>query len=114
MKYVFTILAILIMLLLFYGIPTTDKNIREAFLKFDSAELNGKLESIDIKYHRDCIKLTDSNEEYVFSSYPLYDGTKSFAVLAKKGDTIIKRPKSDTLLLTKEGKGYLFLIKREQ
>ncbi len=114
MKYIFTILVILILLLLFYGIPGTDKNIKEAFLKFDSAELNGKLESIEIKYHRDCIKLTDSDEEYIFSSYPLHEGNKSFAVLAKKGDTITKRPKSDTLLLTKEGKGYLFLIKREQ
>lgn len=114
MKYIFTSLVILILLLLFYGIPRTDNKIKATFLKFDSADLNGKLESIYIKYHRDCIKLTDSDEEYIFSSYPLYEGTKSFAVLAKRGDTITKRPKSDTLLLSKAGKGYFFLIKREQ
>ncbi len=94
--------------------PSADKKIREAFLKFVSAELDGKLESINIKYHRDFIKFTNSNDEYVFSSNPVKGGSESFANLARKGDIVIKRRKSDTLLLTKEGKVYLFLIKRER
>lgn len=113
MKYFISIvLLILVIFLVFYGIPNTDKNITEAYQKLYSAKLNGSIEYLDIKYHRDSFKLNNT-EEYVFSSFPTSFNHKSFASLARKGNLVVKLPNSDTLTLIKDGNIYKFLIKRE-
>jgi hypothetical protein len=113
MKYfVGAILFILVMLAIFYGIPNTDKNIRESYRKLYEAKLNGKIEYLSIRYHRDSFKLTNSNE-FVFSSYPILDNQRSFSSLAEKGNRVVKLSNSDTLVLAKESKAYKFLLKRE-
>ena len=111
MKYVIIgTLATLVILLLLYGIPNMDKKILDGDNDFDESNLIGIINYVGIKYHRDSFKLIGNDKEFVFSSHPIDSNKLSFSVIAQIGDSIIKKPSSDTLLLIKKRVTYKFLI----
>ena len=114
-KYTVAIFFIsLLVLLVFVGIPFTDKQSKNDFKKFNEARLSGLIEYVTIKHHGDCFKLQNDLSEYVFFPEPAInqDSVLIFSHLARKGDQVSKIPYSDTLVLTNNGKKYFFLFKQ--
>jgi hypothetical protein len=112
---VLTILLVLGVLLIFFGIPYTDSQLRSEFKNFNETNLDGAIEYVKIKHHGDCFKLVNNSTELLFYSIPVDKSSTSlsFSDLAKKGDRIVKRANSDTLTLVKSGEIYLFTFSKE-
>lgn len=73
----------------------------ETFKVFNESEINGVLETSYVKYKGAAFKIKGDSIEYIFD--PIRDESlnisKSFLSVAKEGDSIIKSPFSDTLIL---------------
>lgn len=109
---IISILIALLVLLFVFGIPNTDRKLKVEHEKLKHSELNGTIQYLKIKYHRDCIKLDNNNDEFVFSSHPCNNdsGSMRFSKLVTTGDRVIKKTLSDTLILVHNDRNFCFLI----
>ena len=111
-KIIVPILVIIIMSITLYnwGISnqiTTQKD----FDFFYNANIHGKVS--DVSFHKvDYFKIEGCDTPFEFLSLPVPLGDNLFIDMAKKGDSIIKPSKSDTLILVKKGKKYKYTFEK--
>lgn len=108
------VLIILIGSIFVIGTIYQNKKVLKDFDLFYSSFLNGRITKVD-KYSRGAIfKLNNSSTKYTF--YPDTDKNLNegeiFQYLAQPGDSIYKQPFSDTLILIKDDKTYLYTFKK--
>ena len=109
---IFWIVAIIIFIpLIIFSTHSAKKKGRENFEKFDSAEINSRIESIDNKYHGTHIVLSDGRDfvAYFLTDEKLNEG-KIFDHTATNGDSVIKKSYSDTLYLIKGNRKLAYLF----
>ncbi|MBK9462302.1 MAG: hypothetical protein IPN94_23485 [Sphingobacteriales bacterium] len=87
---------------------------RNNYTLFMSHNIIGVIQRIRIVQHSDAITIKGSNQEFVFS--PITDkklnGGNIFTDFAEKGDSVIKKANSDTLILIKSGKRYYYMFQK--
>lgn len=109
---IFWIVAIIIMLpLIIMTHKCAKKEGMEDFKKFDSAEINSRIEFVDVYSQSDHIILSDGRE-FFFRSYTNKElnNLSIFSYTAIKGDSIAKRAYSDTLYLFKGNQKFAYLF----
>ena len=100
-----TISIIYLLLSQYYG---RRRAIRQ-YENFYYADIYGKIENIEIKYHGTGFKILGDSNEYVFYPYTsALNNDRIIYYFAKPGDLIIKRSKSDTLILVKSQMEYKY------
>ena len=83
------------------------------FIRFDTTNINGKLEYAKIGYHGSVFKIEGIEKEFVFYPYTSeLNDNKIFCNIAKKGDFIIKDSHSDILKLKNNDKVYLYKFRK--
>ena len=79
-----------------------------------SHDIVGVIQRVQITLKQSGITLKGSNQEFVFS--PITDkklnGGNIFIDFAEKGDSVIKKANSDTLILIKSGKRYYYMFRK--
>ncbi len=83
------------------------------FVRFDTTDIQGKLDYAKIGYHGSVFKIEGFEEEFVF--YPFTSELsrgKIFYDIAKKGDFVIKQAHADTLRLLKNDETYLYTFRK--
>ncbi len=102
--------------LFFYDIPATDSTLKKEFTTFNSANINGVVEELGIKYHTTSFKLKGVQHEFII--YDIPDGklndNKPFDDVVSMGDSIIKFTNSDTLTVLHLEKAYRYTFKKFQ
>lgn len=86
---------------------------KELLSQFIAANIDNKIESVDIVRKSTGIKL-DDGREFVFApiSIGLEDSLRSFRYHAEKGDRILKKPYADTLYLIKGKSIYKYCFRK--
>jgi hypothetical protein len=112
------LLGLFVLLLLIgwhYWGKVMDKNIEQEYVQFYNTNLIGVIEKVGIKYHGTSLQLKGDRKEYVF--YPYSDAQlnkgKVFENFAKAGDSVVKPLKSDTLILIKGKRTYLYTFEKD-
>lgn len=83
------------------------------FMRFDTTNINGKLEYSKIGYHGSVFKIEGIEKEFVFFPYTNeLNDNKIFYNIADKGDSIIKEAHSDVLMVKKNGKVYQYKFRK--
>jgi len=99
---------------IFYSTTSQHKKGKKEFEIFYSSSLAGTIVRID-KYSRGSNFILDNNPTK-FAFYPYTDkylnNDEIFQYIAKPGDSIVKPAYSDTLLLIKGGKVYLYTFQK--
>ena len=87
---------------------------QENYALFMSHDIVGVIQRVQITLKQSGITLKGSNQEFVFS--PITDkklnGGNIFIDFAEKGDSVIKKANSDTLILIKSGKRYYYMFRK--
>lgn len=83
------------------------------FIQFDTTNINGIINEVGIRYHGSYFKVIGIKNDFVFfPNTGKLNEFKIFDQFAKKGDTVIKYSYSDTLMLLKNGKQYLYTFEK--
>ncbi len=105
--------------LMLYGLKYSTSIGVNHFSHFDSSNIDGIISKVKIINQGSGFTLIKTNSTFVFYEYSdkmLNDGT-IFTLFAKHGDSVVKRPYSDTLYLYKGHKVYRYtfqhLVKSE-
>lgn len=86
---------------------------KQFFIRFDTTNINGKLEYAKIGYHGSVFKIEGIEKEFVFYPYTSeLNDNKIFYNIARKGDFIIKDSHSDILKVKKTNKVYLYKFRK--
>ncbi len=107
MKKMYVRIAIFIIVLIYIFIAQRIGGNRqeEFFIRFDTTNINGKLEYAKIGYHGSVFKIEGIEKEFVFYPYTNeLNDNKIFYNIAEKGDLIIKGVHSDILNVKKKRK----------
>jgi hypothetical protein len=90
----------------------TDRE-EQFFARFDSTSINGKLEYTKIRYHLCAFKVERFEEEFYFDPIASnLNDKKMFEYLSKKGDLIVKKAYSDTLVVIQGDKIYMYEFRK--
>jgi hypothetical protein len=97
----------------FFIIPNSDKQWSTNYKNFNEANIVGRIESVEIINHGLITRLKMENSLVVFKFSPYANGNNRFEEFAKKGDSIIKPPLSDLLVLFKNDKAYEYTFDKK-
>ncbi|MCS3529893.1 hypothetical protein [Chryseobacterium sp. JUb7] len=101
-KYIPIIIFLVIIIVYYFSTgDNLQKTANENFLEFNESNLHEEVKDVD--YYAKGIKIIFSDKQYVF--YPItsdLNNNSIFLSTAEKGDSIIKKPYGDTLLLKKK------------
>ena len=86
----------------------TDDLAKEDFRVFNSTGINGILIKQGIVHHTTSFKVNNDTKEFVFHPRVGVSKSSDFTYFAEIGDSIIKPPFSNTLVLIKEHKSYTY------
>ena len=82
---------------------------KRLFIQFDTTNIHGVINNVGIRYHGSYFKIIGNKNDFVFfPNTGKLNGFNIFDQLAQKGDSIIKPAYSDTLVLIKNNKKYLY------
>lgn len=82
---------------------------KQFFIRFDTTNINGKLEYVETRYRMCAFKIEGIEEEFYFDPLPSnLNDKKLFEHIAEKGDLIIKEARSDILKVIKKDKVYQY------
>ncbi len=115
MKRTYFSIAILIIIFIYLFIAQKIGGNREEqfFIRFDTTNINGKLEYVKIRYHLCAFKIEGINDEFYFDPITSsLNDNKLFEYFAKKGDSIIKKAHSEILKVKKNDKIYQYKFRR--
>lgn len=108
------LMIILVVVTIFVGIPYQNKKGKKEFQLFYSSQLAGRIIKIE-EYSRASNFMLDNNPNE-FAFYPYTDkqlnNNEIFQYIAEPGDSIFKPAYSDTLLLIKGGKNYVYTFQK--
>ncbi|MDB5146211.1 MAG: hypothetical protein JWQ57_231 [Mucilaginibacter sp.] len=110
MKKRFTIIilsstVLLAVIMIFLGDSINKKN----FIKFYNSKIEGKI--MEVNKHKGATDFAVGNQEFTF--VPSYvNNDTDFPYFAKKGDSVYKPAKADTLKLIHNGKIFLYTFKK--
>ena len=112
-KYTWVIVNIIVFAFyIAWSVPYMRKLGQENYALFMSHDIVGVIQRVQITQKQSGITLKGSNQEFVFS--PITDkklnGGNIFRGFAEKGDSVIKKTNSDTLILIKSGKRYYYMF----
>jgi hypothetical protein len=113
MVYIGIVIFIAVLIYLFTAQRTGRNREEQFFIRFDTTNINGRLEYAKIGYHGSVFKIEGIEKEFVF--YPFTDelnDNKIFYNIAQKGDLIIKDSHSNTLKVKKNDKVYLYKFRK--
>ena len=80
------------------------------FNRFNTTNIQGEIEYVKHRYESSIFKIEEIEKEFVF--YPFrneLNNYKSFCNIAEKGDMVIKKSYSDTLMLLKKKNNEVYL-----
>ncbi|GAO44121.1 hypothetical protein [Flavihumibacter petaseus] len=106
------IVFLLVLGLIFFGIPNMDKGIAYEYKLITTTALDGEIVQLSAKYHRKSFKIADDSHDYVLSSSAIPENVDFTFELARKGDRIFKNQNSDTIQLIKGDRSFYFRIKK--
>jgi hypothetical protein len=113
-KVYFGIVIFVVVLIYLFTAQRIDQNREEQFfIRFDTTNINGRLEYAKIGYHGSVFKIEGIEKEFIF--YPITDelnDNKIFYNIAQKGDWIIKDSHSNILKVKKNEKVYLYKFQK--
>lgn len=116
MKIVYIGIAILIIVFvyLFAAQKVGGNREEQFFIRFNTSNINGRLEYAKIGYHGSVFKIEGIEKEFVFYPYTSeLNENNIFYNIAKKGDWVIKEAHSDILRLKKEDdKVYMYKFRK--
>jgi hypothetical protein len=96
------ILLIVVYVYLFTSQKIGGDREKQFFVRFDSTDINGKLEYVKIRYHLCAFKIEGIEEELYFDPITSnLNDKKLFEHIAEKGDLIVKEVHSDILTVKK-------------
>jgi len=111
--YIGIIILIAASIYLFIALKIGSKRTVNSYNHFNSSNLNGELEYVEIKYHKSAFKILGVDDEFCFDPITSeLNDNKKFLYTAQKGDIIIKKAFSDTLKLKKDDKIYQYKFRK--
>jgi len=113
MVYVGIVIFIAVLIYIFTAQRVGENREEQFFMRFDTTDINGRLEYAKIGYHGSVFKIEGIEEEFVF--YPFtseLSDNKIFYNIAEKGDLVIKEAHSDILKVKKNGKVYQYKFRK--
>lgn len=102
-------LVLFLIISLYFGQKEGNKEDQQYFMRFDNAQLNGKLTSVRVERHAAAIKVAGIEKEFWFipdTDDP--DRKHDFVYFAEPGDSVVKPRHSDILTLIKKGNEYYY------
>jgi hypothetical protein len=113
----FLIAVIVLTLAIFYWKNSekyTDDLVQNDYNFFDSTGIYGTVEHIGYLNHQTGLKIDNISREFAFIPYASLklNGSNDFSLTATKGDSIIKRSFSDTLILIHENHIYRYKFRQ--
>lgn len=113
MVYVGIVIFIAVLIYLFSAQRIGGNREEQFFIRFDTTNINGRLEYAKIGYHGSEFKIEGIEKEFVFYPYTSdLNDNKIFYNVAEKGDLIIKEAHSDTLKVKKNDKVYQYKFRK--
>jgi uncharacterized lipoprotein YehR (DUF1307 family) len=107
------ILVIGFIVLIFILQKDDNNKLHYYYIRFDTTNINGKLEYCEIGDHITEFKIKGIDEKFQFAPYTSeLNGNHIFLYFAEKGDIIIKPSNVDTLKLIKDNEVYLYTFER--
>lgn len=107
-------MIILVGVTIFVGIPYQNKKGKKEFELFYSSPLSGKISTIQKNSRASNFTLDNNPNKFAF--YPYTDkqlnNNEIFQYIAEPGDSIFKPAYSDTLLLIKGNKTYVYTFRK--
>lgn len=113
MVYIGIVIFIAVLIYLFTAQSIGGKREEQFFIRFDTTNINGKLEYVKIRYHLCAFKIEGIDDEFYFDPITSsLNNKKLFEYTAEKGDLIIKKAHSDILKVKKNDKVYQYKFRK--
>lgn len=108
------IIIIGILLLIFFGVSYQNRKVRKEFNLFYSSQLSGKISAIQKNSRASNFMLDNNPNDFDFYPYTnkQLNNNEIFQYIAELGDSIFKPAYSDTLILIKKGKKYMYKFQK--
>lgn len=111
--YIGIIIFVAVLIYLFIAQKIGGNREEQFFTRFDTTNINGRLEYVKIRYHFCMFKIEGIEDEFYFDPITSnLNGKKLFEHIAKKGDLIIKDAHSDVLKVMKNDEVYLYKFRK--
>ena len=96
-----------------YQLTSLQRLAKSDYIVFNSNKLDGKIRSVSISSGLSFFKLDNEDVRYSFSPLAVESNKdKNFSSIATIGDSIFKKPFSDTLVLTHKGQMYYYTFSK--
>ncbi|ELR68107.1 hypothetical protein C900_00945 [Fulvivirga imtechensis AK7] len=104
-------IVVSVLLLLIYLQLERLERAESQYEKFNQASLEGRISFLEASVGLVYIKIEEDSEKYAFMPLEIAPNQLGFYSIADLGDSIVKRPYSDTLKLIKNDKSYYYTFK---
>lgn len=111
--YVGIVIFFAVLVYLFTSQKIGGKREEQFFIRFDTTNINGRVEYAKIGYHGSVFKIEGIDKEFVFYPYTSeLNDNEIFYNVAEKGDLIIKGAHSEILKVKKNDKVYQYKFRK--